>query len=162
MQTKAKDTISKRCFCNIFNWIIARSPLKTPILPKHMSIHTKWLRLEVNQAQQSPISCFSPLPCVCFHRALEIKDAIKGCSIWVIIFLVNNDKKTLEAAAWTSGLWCGGTWTKWKHQELFFFPVFLLCFSSSLSALLIKDNTACWHTESEYAGSRFAFDPGCP
>lgn len=113
---------------------------------KHEVAKTVWL--QVNLAQQMPISCSSWPPSVSFHVAVKIKGWIKRWCIWVNIFLVNRNTKTSAVAGRASSLWCGGELLKWKHEMSFvFLLIFLLGFYSSLSMHLIKNNTTFWSAQ---------------
>lgn len=130
-----------------------------PIHLMHLSKNTKWPRLGVNPAQQMPISCSSLLLCLLscnsrdqrwdkrmqhlsqhlFHQ--QWYKNIRGC---------RKNKRPVIQGNLNEMRASGGSFIR------------LLCFCSSLSVLLIKDNMACWHTVPDYPLSQFTHDLGCP
>lgn len=134
LQTKSKKQFHSGDFCHISNLVIARSSPKMPIRQQHSNENTKWLGLEVNQSQQMPISCSSlaPLSASCSRGDQRCDKRTQNSSQqW-------RETETSEVA----GRPCGRN----LNEERASGGSFILCSSLSFPVLLIKGNTAGWHT----------------
>lgn len=131
-----------------------------PIRLKHLSKNIRYcserLGLEVNRAQQMPISCSSLPLCLlsCYSRDKRWDKRMQHLSQHLSRQQYYKKKKNWGCRTSKELVMWGKLIEVWACEGF-------LSFYSSLSMLLIKDNTACWYTQTFFSPN-LLWELGCP